>query len=50
MRHKYADDTQLYISTPNELNDTVDILSQSVAFVRIWMGNNKLELNPGRTE
>lgn len=48
--HQYADDTQLYISIPGEVSDAVTTLSWCLEAVRVWMGNNRLQLNPGKTE
>uniref|UniRef100_A0A8C6X1D0 Reverse transcriptase domain-containing protein n=1 Tax=Naja naja TaxID=35670 RepID=A0A8C6X1D0_NAJNA len=48
--HQYADDTQLYISTPNQLSDAFPVMSRYLEAVRIWMGRNRLQLNPAKTE
>ncbi|XP_058050467.1 uncharacterized protein LOC131203825 [Ahaetulla prasina] len=46
----YADDTQLYISTPDHPNEAVEVLSRCLEAVRVWMGRNRLKLNPSKTE
>ncbi|XP_058030112.1 uncharacterized protein LOC131193674 [Ahaetulla prasina] len=46
----YADDTQLYISTPNHPNEAVDVMTRCLEAVRVWMGTNRLRLNPSKTE
>ncbi|XP_058042561.1 retinoic acid-induced protein 2 isoform X2 [Ahaetulla prasina] len=48
--HLYADDTQLYFSTPNHPNKAVEVLSRCLEAVRVWMGRNRLKLNPSKTE
>ncbi|KAM6466454.1 uncharacterized protein PHA67_012250 [Liasis olivaceus] len=48
--HQYADDTQLYISIPGDLSDAVTTLSLCLEALGVWMGNNRLQLNPGKTE
>uniref|UniRef100_A0A8C6XMC9 Reverse transcriptase domain-containing protein n=1 Tax=Naja naja TaxID=35670 RepID=A0A8C6XMC9_NAJNA len=48
--HQYADDTQLYISTPNQISDALSVISHCLDAVQIWMGRNKLQLNPAKTE
>ena len=49
--HLYADDTQLYISfTPDSLLDSVSILTSSFNDILSWMNQNKLCLNPSKTE
>lgn len=35
---QYANDTQLYIPTPDVLSEAVDILSQCLEAVKAWMG------------
>lgn len=46
----YADDTQLYFSTPGKLRDVMAILSQCLEAVRVWMGSSRFQLNPSKTE
>ncbi|XP_058024855.1 uncharacterized protein LOC131191095 [Ahaetulla prasina] len=46
----YADDTQLYISTPNHPNEAVDVMTRCLEAVRVWMGTNRLRLNPSKME
>ncbi|XP_070582622.1 LOW QUALITY PROTEIN: uncharacterized protein [Erythrolamprus reginae] len=48
--HQYADDTQLYISTPRPVNEAVEVMCRCLEAVRAWMGVNKLKLNPDKTE
>uniref|UniRef100_A0A8C6YD85 Reverse transcriptase domain-containing protein n=1 Tax=Naja naja TaxID=35670 RepID=A0A8C6YD85_NAJNA len=48
--HQYADDTQLYISTPNQIGDALSLMTQCLDAVRIWMNGNMLRLNPAKTE
>ncbi|XP_058037869.1 uncharacterized protein LOC131197613 [Ahaetulla prasina] len=48
--HLYADDTQLYFSTPDHPNEAVEVLSRCLEAVRVWMGRNRLKLNPSKTE
>ncbi|XP_058052641.1 uncharacterized protein LOC131204948 [Ahaetulla prasina] len=47
---QYADDTQLYFSTPGHPNEVVEVLSRCLEAVRVWMGRNRLKLNPSKTE
>ncbi|XP_058011152.1 uncharacterized protein LOC131184144 [Ahaetulla prasina] len=46
----YADDTQLYFSTPDHPNEAIEVLSRCLEAVRVWMGRNRLKLNPAKTE
>uniref|UniRef100_A0A8D0BC31 Reverse transcriptase domain-containing protein n=1 Tax=Salvator merianae TaxID=96440 RepID=A0A8D0BC31_SALMN len=48
--HQYADDTQLYISTPHQFSEAVDVMCRCLEAVRVWMGVNRLRLNPDKTE
>ena len=49
--HLYADDTQLYISfTPYTLANSINILSSTFNDILSWMNQNKLCLNPSKTE
>uniref|UniRef100_A0A8C6XR48 Reverse transcriptase domain-containing protein n=1 Tax=Naja naja TaxID=35670 RepID=A0A8C6XR48_NAJNA len=48
--HQYADDTQLYISTPNQISDALSVMTRCLDAVRIWMDGNMLRLNPAKTE
>ena len=49
--HLYADDTQLYISfKPAGLHHSSDILSSAFSDIVSWTHNNKLMLNPSKTE
>ena len=51
MHHQYADDTQIYISVPNdELASKVDCLERCTSGVRIWLLSNGLQLNPQKSE
>lgn len=42
--NQYADDSQLYILTPGQLNNIVKILSQCLETMGIWMGKRILKL------
>jgi hypothetical protein len=49
--HFYADDTQLYISFPPSLSHTpLSLLSSTLDLVHTWFTNNRLCLNPTKTE
>ncbi|KAK9409653.1 hypothetical protein NXF25_000828 [Crotalus adamanteus] len=48
--HQYADDTQLYISSPSSLSEAADVMGRCLEAVRVWMGVNRLRLNPDKTE
>lgn len=49
--HFYADDTQIYISfTPNTADDAIDTLSSKLTELHKWFTNNKLMVNPSKTE
>src|SRR5258708_3668591 len=49
--HFYADDTQLYISFPPNLSRTpLSLLSSTLDLVHTWFTNNRLCLNPSKTE
>ena len=49
--HLYADDTQSYISfKPAGLHHSSDILSSAFSDIVSWTHNNKLMLNPSKTE
>ena len=49
--HAYADDTQVYVSTPAEdHSDTVDRLTSCIILVRDWMARNRLKLNEDKTQ
>uniref|UniRef100_A0A8C6VDI7 Calponin-homology (CH) domain-containing protein n=1 Tax=Naja naja TaxID=35670 RepID=A0A8C6VDI7_NAJNA len=48
--HQYADDTQLFIPTPDHLSDAPSMMSCCLEVVRIWMGRNRLQLSPDKTE
>lgn len=49
--HFYADDTQLYISfTPNTVNNALNTLSSKLTELHSWFTNNKLIVNPSKTE
>lgn len=47
MRYRCVDNTQLYISIPGELSDAMNVLSQCIEAVEVWMENNRLQLNYG---
>ncbi|XP_058048302.1 uncharacterized protein LOC131202851 [Ahaetulla prasina] len=48
--HLYTDETQLYISTPNHPSEAVEVMSRCLEAVWVWMGKNRLQLNPAKTE
>ena len=52
--HFYADDTQLYLSfetsSPEDLSTCTSALEDCVKDIDLWMLNNKLKLNSGKTE
>ena len=49
--HFYADDTQLYISFPPALSHKpLSVLSSTLDLVHTWFTNNRLCLNPSKTE
>jgi hypothetical protein len=49
--HFYADDTQLYISFPPVLSASpLSLLSSTLDLVHTWFTNNRLCLNPTKTE
>ena len=52
--HFYADDTQLYLSfetlSPEDLSTCTSALEDCVNDINLWMLNNKLKLNSGKTE
>ena len=52
--HFYADDTQLYLSfetsSPEDLSTCKSCLGDCVKDIDLWMLNNKLKLNSGKTE
>jgi len=49
--HSYADDTQVYISTPaSDHSDVMRRLSDCITLIRDWMANNRLKLNEDKTQ
>ena len=52
--HFYTDDTQLYLSfetsSPEDLSTCTSALEDCVKDIDLWMLNNKLKLNSGKTE
>ena len=49
--HLYADDTQIYISfSLKDSNNALQKLKSTLSCVQDWMFNNKLKLNPDKTE
>ena len=52
--HFYADDTQLYLSfetsSPENMSTCTSALDDCVKDIDLWMLNNKLKLNSGKTE
>ena len=48
--HWYADDTQVYISTPaSNHSDAMKRLSDCITLIRDWMADNRLKLNEDET-
>jgi len=48
--HAYADDTQVYVSTPAEdYSDAVDSLTSCIIRIRDWMARNRLKLNEDKS-
>ena len=49
--HLYADDTQIYLELDSRnFVSSITELTNCLAVVQAWMGNNKLKLNPDKTE
>ena len=52
--HFYADNTQLYLSfetsSPEDLSTCKSALEDCIKDINLWMLNNKLKLNSGKTE
>jgi len=49
--HVYADDTQVYISTPaTDHSDATDRLTKCITRIRDWMACNRLKLNEEKTQ
>jgi exonuclease III len=49
--HLYADDTQLYIElSPSTASSALNRLQDCLGAVKIWMTDNRLKLNPDKTE
>ena len=49
--HTYADDTQVYISTPaTDHVDAMDRLATCIERIRDWMADNHLKLNEEKTQ
>jgi hypothetical protein len=49
--HLYADDTQLYIElTPDTASSALTRLQDCLEAVKTWMTDNRLKLNPDKTE
>jgi hypothetical protein len=49
--HLYADDTQVYFTiTPNNASITIPRLQSCLEDIQTWMAENKLKLNPDKTE
>ena len=49
--HSYADDTQVYISTPaSDHSDAMRRLSECIRRIRDWMVCNRLKLNEDKTQ
>ena len=49
--HQYADDNQLYLAfTRNNTSNAVSRIEDCLVDIKMWMTNNKLQLNDGKTE
>ena len=49
--HLYADDTQIYLELDSwNFDSSITELTNCLEAVQAWMGNNKLKLNPDKTE
>ena len=49
--HLYADDTQIYLELDSRnFESSITELTNCLEAVQAWMGNNKLKLNPDKTE
>lgn len=48
--HQYPEDSQLFISASGKLRVCVHILSRCLEAMRIWIGENRLQLNSGKTK
>ena len=49
--HLYADDTQIYLELDSRnFDSSITELTNCLEAVQAWMGNNKLKLNPDKTE
>ena len=49
--HLHADDTQIYLELDSRNSDSsITELTNCLDAVQAWMGNNKLKLNPDKTE
>ncbi|HSN23842.1 MAG TPA: reverse transcriptase family protein, partial [Methylomicrobium sp.] len=48
--HKYADDTQLYISLQQPITPSLDTLAQCTTDLQHWYWSNDLLLNPDKSE
>ena len=49
--HLYADDTQIYLELDSRnFDSSITELTNCLEAVKAWMGNNKLKLNPDKTE
>ena len=49
--HLYADDTQIYIKiTPDNATTAIPTLQSCLTDIQSWMAENKLKLNPDKTE
>lgn len=48
--HHYIDDTQLYISGPGKLRNSVDVISWCLGVPEVWMRHKRLHWSSGKME
>jgi len=48
--HKYADDTQLYVSLRQSIDPSLDLLARCTTALQHWYWSNDLLLNPDKSE
>ena len=51
IHHLYADDTQIYLELDSRnFDSSITELTNCLEAVQVWVGNNKLKLNPHKVE